>query len=388
MRALSLRQSLTGVWGLVILLFAFSCSQVEDLNPQLDAKEELAQGPGTKINFQGPLVEPVNWALRVGGNGNNGGNVDCDDLDETYAESSGRNNYNDGAFDEKWPEGLEVEVVDGTYVTWSYTAPKGYCLERMAVIVKGGSAANVYEYKSGIKNDDGLAAPVNASGKPAGLSNLTFCFTLTEAPEPPVSDGDQKECFEEGIVLRASAKVSGEGVTVVWYDAASGGNVVDDPILDEVGEVTYWAEAVKFEGCVSAERTAVKLVLEDCDEEYFCEGSQTAYGGSTEGDGSAWWFYFDTTKDAEQPIYAGQKLTNGKVTYDADKDEISIDLGDWELQESDEAVKVLAYNELPTARPANGGGPNSPRIYAGRELLVKGNGSRFYVIHLDVVCNQ
>jgi hypothetical protein len=56
-----------------------------------------------------------------------------------------------------------------------------------AVIVKGSNQANVYFYGEfnedtetwsavGTLEDSGLSAPVNPSGKPAGLSNLTFCF--------------------------------------------------------------------------------------------------------------------------------------------------------------------------------------------------------------------
>jgi len=44
------------------------------------------------------------------------------------------------------------------------------------VIVKGGNDANVYYYDEGSYGDVDLASPVNASGKPAGLSNLSFCF--------------------------------------------------------------------------------------------------------------------------------------------------------------------------------------------------------------------
>ncbi|TVP46208.1 MAG: hypothetical protein EA341_14020 [Mongoliibacter sp.] len=118
----------------------------------------------------------------------------------------------------------------------------------------------------------------------------------------------------------------------------------------------------------------------DLDEE--CEGKeQTAYAGVA-GAGSAWWFYIDTESDkTEFPIYAGQKLTDGTVTVVNDK--ITINLGSWSLQDDDEAVKVLGYNTLPASRPASGGGPGSPRIYAGTELEINGNGSRYYVVHLD-----
>jgi hypothetical protein len=100
-----------------------------------------------------------------------GGNVTCEQLG--YELSSARVNYDDGDFDAAFPAGIEVST-DGKYVSWSSTFGIG------AVIVKGSNAANIYEYFPQAKGDYGLASPVNASGNPADLSNLTFCWN----PEP------------------------------------------------------------------------------------------------------------------------------------------------------------------------------------------------------------
>jgi hypothetical protein len=54
-----------------------------------------------------------------------------------------------------------------------------------AVIVKGGDAANVYRYGSGSTGDSGLYAPINASGGPAGLSHVDFCYKPQTPPPPP-----------------------------------------------------------------------------------------------------------------------------------------------------------------------------------------------------------
>lgn len=103
-----------------------------------------------------------------------GGNVTCDQVG-MYEFSSARTNYDEytGLFDVDFPAGLTVNT-DGTYVTWSSTFGIG------AVIVKGSNAANVYVYEPQAYGDSGLASPVNASGNPAGLSNITFCWN----PEP------------------------------------------------------------------------------------------------------------------------------------------------------------------------------------------------------------
>jgi hypothetical protein len=236
---------------------------------------------------------------------NNGGNVTCDEaavantLSGGYAFTTGKQDYpfNSSSFG----NGVSV-TTDGTYVSWSITPPAGYCVSNVAVIVKGGPAANVYYYNDGQSSDSGLASPVNASGNPAGLSNLTICYNLVEC----------------------SAN-------------------------------------------------------EDCQEE-------TAYGGGIEGAGNAWWFALDASTSGSYPIYAGQQAVPGaSVNYDATTDQITIVLGSqMQLQNVSEPVKVEGYNVLPSSRPAAG----LFELYKGSNLIVQGNGSNYYVVHLDVeVCN-
>jgi hypothetical protein len=114
-----------------------------------------------------------------------GGNRTCADVGlavygdaDFFQFSSERVNWDEDeeggySFDKLFPAGLTVET-DGTYVSFSSTFGIG------AVIVKGSNDANVYVYNPQEKSDSGLASPPNASGKPAGLSNITFCWN----PEP------------------------------------------------------------------------------------------------------------------------------------------------------------------------------------------------------------
>jgi len=148
-----------------------------------------------------------------------GGNVDCSQLDMSgLAETTGRNNFNAGAFEYSWPEGLEVKVEDGKYV--SFFIPGGtikideLCYKVGAVIVKGGDASNVYYYDGGVSGDKNLVAPNNSSGGPAGLSNLTFCFVEVdcEVKEPKV------------IALKALCTTS--GTDNVW-GVSSGTNLFE-----------------------------------------------------------------------------------------------------------------------------------------------------------------
>lgn len=46
-----------------------------------------------------------------------------------------------------------------------------------AVIVKGGSGANVYRYPEGHFSDGGLTTPLNKGGKQAALGYVTVCYT-------------------------------------------------------------------------------------------------------------------------------------------------------------------------------------------------------------------
>lgn len=116
---------------------------------------------------------------------NNGGNVTCAEVAAAFQLAPGyfycgeKIDYNNGEFEGEFPEGLAVNVTDGVYVAFSMETPlviDGTEYIVGAVIVKGGNKANVYYYPGGSMGDFGLASPVNKSGKPAGLSNLTFCL--------------------------------------------------------------------------------------------------------------------------------------------------------------------------------------------------------------------
>lgn len=134
----------------------------------------MAQTPSTPVSDGGVTPYIIDGE-------NPGGNRTCSEVgvaffgDPNYYEfSSARSNYDNGTFDVPFPAGLNVSVTDGTYVAWDSTFGIG------AVIVKGSSDANVYVYDPQRTSDSGLASPTNASGNPAGLSNLTFCWN----PEP------------------------------------------------------------------------------------------------------------------------------------------------------------------------------------------------------------
>jgi hypothetical protein len=78
-----------------------------------------------------------------------------------------------------------------------------------AVFVKGASDGNLYSYSPPATADTGLHAPLNASGKWAGLSHLSFCFTDT--PEESVPESEAASAPEsEAASAPESEAASGE----------------------------------------------------------------------------------------------------------------------------------------------------------------------------------
>jgi hypothetical protein len=87
-------------------------------------------------------------------------------------------------------------------------------------------------------------------------SRTAVTLTLNALPDAPTGGGDQEECAASPIqILTAEASVN-TGEEVVWYDAATGGNVVASPNLNLVGTITYYAAAkILATGCESQTRT-------------------------------------------------------------------------------------------------------------------------------------
>jgi hypothetical protein len=61
---------------------------------------------------------------------------------------------------------------DGTFLSFEST------IGIDAVIMKGGPQANVYAYDPAQQQDEGLVSPDNASGGPAAISHVSFCYEL------------------------------------------------------------------------------------------------------------------------------------------------------------------------------------------------------------------
>ena len=110
---------------------------------------------------------------------------------------------------------------------------------------------------------------VNASLKSISITGLTDKSTLTISgitlctpPEKPTSGGNQTACALSPVQTLTATTTAPSGSSIVWYDAATGGNVVSSPILNAVGTVTYYAASRdNTDGCESVERTSVTLTI-------------------------------------------------------------------------------------------------------------------------------
>ncbi|MES2427563.1 MAG: hypothetical protein V4560_11350, partial [Bacteroidota bacterium] len=92
-----------------------------------------------------------------------------------------------------------------------------------------------------------------------GCNNIKYNL-VTVIPVPPVSGGDQIVCQIIPIQTLTATATAPTGYTVVWYDAAIGGNVVASPAWNSTGTRIYYAESTNGTN-VSATRTAVTLTI-------------------------------------------------------------------------------------------------------------------------------
>src|SRR5690606_13807971 len=71
---------------------------------------------------------------------------------------------------------------------------------------------------------------------------------------------DQQICQTGTIQILTATAIVDAGLNLMWYDAATGGNLVSSPTLNTIGSITYYAESNNGT-CPSATRTAVTLTI-------------------------------------------------------------------------------------------------------------------------------
>jgi gliding motility-associated-like protein/uncharacterized repeat protein (TIGR01451 family) len=141
---------------------------------------------------------------------------------------------------------LEATGLTGNILLW-YTVPAGGTAAVVAPTPQTQAAGRTVYYVSQ-RNNLGCEGPRTA-----------IEIIVNELPAAPLSNGNQVACERAGLVLTASATTE-NGYEIIWYN--SNNQIVQQPTLNSVGTVTYYAQARNINtGCLSAEKTPVSLTI-------------------------------------------------------------------------------------------------------------------------------
>jgi hypothetical protein len=151
--------------------------------------------------------------------------------------------------------------VAGTTFAWSATADLGFGTNGVGTIppytARNAGAAPLTN-----------VVTVTPSANGCTGSSSTFKVTVNALPLAPLSLGDVTNSTEQAAAPVLLVTNLTAGASIDWFDASQGGNQVATnsssflPPERSPGRYTYYAEALSPEGCVSANRTPVTLVVE------------------------------------------------------------------------------------------------------------------------------
>lgn len=200
---------------------------------------------------------------------------------------------------------------NSTVTNYNWTVPAGATL----VSGQGSNAISV-------SFNGNLTGNISVTGTTGSCQTApeTLTVSVNSTIAPPVSAGNKTDCYNYNqsgpvTVLTPSATVPA-GFTVVWYTAATGGSVINNPELRTVGTATYYAASRSQSGtCESQVRTPVTLTINTAP-----MGQITASGSTTicEGDsviltapaGSAYlWNHGATTRSVAATLSGGYTVT-------------------------------------------------------------------------------
>ena len=164
-----------------------------------------------------------------------------------------------------------IAAVTGA-TTYTWTAPPG------ASIVSGqGTTTITVNYLAGSSNGN---IAVFAGNGVCQTNTQTLAITVNSASiTAPASGGDQSQtvCPGAGLPSLTATATVPAGYTITWYNAATGGSAVANPVLSTVGTVTYYAASINtVSGCEGSTRTAVVLTISSV-----ASASATAAGTTT-----------------------------------------------------------------------------------------------------------
>jgi hypothetical protein len=110
--------------------------------------------------------------------------------------------------------------------------------------------------------ESGIYTIVQKLGDCISTDTMVDILPVT-TPSPPISLGNKETCALEPMpVLTAEADPPGNNFDVIWYDQEIGGTEIQDPMLNQMGTITFYAESKnRLAGCISETRTPVTLTI-------------------------------------------------------------------------------------------------------------------------------
>jgi hypothetical protein len=153
-------------------------------------------------------------------------------------------------------------------ITYSIAAVSGATTYTWAVpagaSINAGQGTTTITVSYPVGSNSGTISVYAGNGACSTAPNTLSVTVNTTPVAQATSAGNQTQnvCPGNAIpTLTASASVPA-GHSLIWYDAATGGNIVSSPVLSSIGTVTYYALSKENNsGCESSSRTAVTLTI-------------------------------------------------------------------------------------------------------------------------------
>ncbi len=169
-----------------------------------------------------------------------------------------------------------VPAITGT-PTYTWTVPAG------ATIVSGQGTTSITVNYTGATAGN-VTVMASSGGCQSSISSLAISSS-NAGLAAPVSGGNQSvtACLSGTIPTLTATATPATGFSIIWYDAATAGNIVANPTWQAAGSKTYYAAAKSMAtGCESVNRTAVTLTITEASPASITAGGSLSFcqGGS------------------------------------------------------------------------------------------------------------
>jgi hypothetical protein len=219
------RKLITSFSAAALLLGAIAAGMtVDPQGGERRAEADNVQVASTPISTT-ENVTPYTLHTTDGTNIGPGGNVACTQIgvfdyasDRTdYDPADPRINFTVLLYD---AANTSVGTVTVAYSTTTRTLDFDATIPIEAVIVKGGSGANIYDYRiDAAMADTGLGAPPNSSGASSDLGNLTMCSNPAE--DPPPSNWCSPGYWRNHLAAIEATGISSSAPYTTYFDAST-----------------------------------------------------------------------------------------------------------------------------------------------------------------------